>query len=118
MGAGLHGSLDGGGRLGKVGCRGWLRGGRSVGRKDLNPGPAYISQLLMWVGTLAPVWSGSTIPLTNRTTAIAQVIRVEFASSGLIGGLGRISAVMSASRRCMKVGQDGAEMYKLIWEVH
>jgi hypothetical protein len=61
-----------------------------------------------------PVWRGSTIPLTNRTTAIAQVSLVAWDSSGELG-VGRRLAKTRWYSKCRNAGHDGEEMYTLIW---
>lgn len=53
------------------------------------------------------------MPLINRTTAIAQVSRVVYASAELTGG-GRRSADIRVCSKCMKAGQDGEDRYTLI----
>jgi hypothetical protein len=63
--------------------------------------------------TDSPVCKGSTIPLINLTTAIAQVNRVDCLSAGL-PSLGSKSAESSEWSRWMKDGQDGEERYTLI----
>ena len=54
------------------------------------------------------------MPLTNRTTAIAYVMRATCASCADLGGYGTRRAPTSVCKRCIKAGHDGDEMYVLI----
>lgn len=66
------------------------------------------------MGKDLPVCSGSTMPFTKRTTAIAYDMRVADAASALVGGYGKRSAATSACRRWRKAGHEGHETYTLI----